>query len=336
MVKNNWEILYQNKFNLKKKINVACILAYYNGSKYIKEQLQSIINQNQEFFNLTIFISDDNSDENFPNLNQFNIDKNKDLTIIYRKLANNIGYSKNFIYTLKSINSEFDYYCFSDQDDIWLENKIENAIHNILIKATLKEKFSSKIPILYGGRTTYYDENCKSELGNSLLFKKKPSFRNAIIQNIAGGNTMVFNNPAKKIIIKSINRSSEIISHDWWCYQIISGVNGIVYYDKLSFVKYRQHSKNLLGANNSIKDRFSRIKSLLIAKLKISNNVNLETLYKNKALLTKENQTVLNKLRECRNQSILKRILSFQSTGIYRQTFFGNLALFFAIVTKRI
>ena len=73
MVKNNWEILYQNKFNLKKKINVACILAYYNGSKYIKEQLQSIINQNQEFFNLTIFISDDNSDENFPNLNQFNI-----------------------------------------------------------------------------------------------------------------------------------------------------------------------------------------------------------------------------------------------------------------------
>ena len=48
MVKNNWEILYQNKFNLK-EINVACILAYYNGSKYIKEQLQSIINQNQEF-----------------------------------------------------------------------------------------------------------------------------------------------------------------------------------------------------------------------------------------------------------------------------------------------
>ena len=122
MKQDNWKLLYQSQFNLKKRIKVACVMGYYNGSKYITDQLQSIINQNQDSFNLTIFISDDNSEENFPSLDNLDIVETKDLTILYRKLNKNIGYAKNFIYSLNSISAEFDYYCFSDQDDIWFSN----------------------------------------------------------------------------------------------------------------------------------------------------------------------------------------------------------------------
>ena len=329
MISNNWKLLIQKKSNSKKTTKVACILAYYNGSKFLKEQLQSIINQKQGTFDLTIFISDDNSQESFPSLENLNVDQNIDLKIFYRKSNYNLGYAKNFLYSLNLISSEYDFYCFSDQDDVWLSNKLEKAIRII-------EKISTKKPILYGGRTTYYDADCSRKLGYSLLFKKKPSFKNAIIQNICGGNTMVFNNHARNTIVKSITNKFEIVSHDWWCYQIISGAGGIVYYDKLSSIKYRQHGANILGANNSKRAKLSRIISLLAGNFKIWNNINLDALNKNRILLTKENQLVLRKLNECRKYSLFRRIISFHSLGVYRQTSFGNLALLIAIILKRL
>lgn len=329
MISDNWELLLQRKSNLRKRIKVACILAYYNGSKYIKDQLQSIINQKQESFELNIFISDDNSGESFPSLENLIIEKDIDLKIFYRNSNCNLGYAKNFIYSLKLLYSKFDFYCFSDQDDIWLSEKLEKAIGSI-------EKFSTEKPILYGGRTTYYDAECSKKLGYSVLFKKKPSFCNALIQNIAGGNTMVFNNHASKIITKSITRKFDIVSHDWWCYQIISGAGGIVYYDKSSFIKYRQHGENEVGANRSKRAKLSRIISLLLGNFRIWNSINYYNLNKNKILLTKENQIILSKLLASRKYSLFRRIISFQFIGIYRQTIFGNLALYIALILKRL
>ena len=329
MLSDNWELLFQSKSDLRKRTNVACLLAYYNGTKYINEQLQSIINQKQEFFDLSIFICDDNSEGNFPSLDSLNININIDLKIFYRNSNSNLGYAKNFIYSLNLIDSQFDFYCFSDQDDVWLPNKLEKAIRTI-------ENFSTNKPILYGGRTTYYDAECSNQIGSSSLFKKKPSFRNALIQNIAGGNTMVFNNHAKNIIVKSITKNFEVLFHDWWCYQIISGAGGIIYYDKLSFIKYRQHGKNEVGANTSRRAKLSRIISLLEGNFKIWNDINLDTLNKNMSLLTKENQATLRKLCECREYSFFRRIISFLFLGLYRQTIFGNLALYIAIMLKRL
>ena len=95
------------------------------------------------------------------------------------------GFAQNFLSlaSKKSIKSSL--YCFCDQDDIWIPEKLEKAIEKI----DKNEKF--KIPILYGGRTIYIDEN-KNRIGFSPLFKKEPKFNNALVQNIAGGNTMVF------------------------------------------------------------------------------------------------------------------------------------------------
>ena len=330
---NNWKNVYKNKGKsknqFKKLINVACVLGYFNGDKYIKEQLQSILNQKQEKFSITIFISDDNSNRNFPLLNNFELENTKNNEIYYRKLEKNIGYANNFIFSLRDINLEFDYFCFSDQDDIWLQHKIENALNEII-------KFNKKLPVLYCGRTTYFDENCQFELGNSLLFKKKPNFRNAIIQSLAGGNTMLFNKSAKDLIVSSIFEDFKIISHDWWCYQIITGAQGIVFYDKKSYVKYRQHKYNLLGSNNTLLNKIHRILGLISGKFKSWNDINLNALNRNKFLLTKKNKKLVEDFIKYRNGSLMQRIFLLKYLGIYRQTFFGNLALNIALLFKRV
>ena len=330
---NNWKYVYKknekSKNKFKKLITVACVLGYFNGEKYIKEQLQSILNQKQDIFSITIFISDDNSNRNFSLLENFDLENMKNNEIYYRKLEKNIGYANNFIFSLRDINLEFDYFCFSDQDDIWTQNKIENALNNIL-------KYDKKLPILYCGRTTYFDEKCEFELGNSLLFKKKPNFKNAIIQSLAGGNTMLFNRSAKDLIVSSIFEDFKIISHDWWCYQLITGAEGIVYYDKNSYVKYRQHRNNLLGSNNTLHNKFHRILSLISGKFKSWNDINLNALNRNKSILKKNNKKLVEDFIKYRNGSLFQRIFLLKFLGIYRQTFLGNLALNIAVVFKRV
>ncbi len=330
---NNWQCVYKNneksKNQFKKLINVACILGYFNGNKYIKEQLQSILHQKQEKFSITIFISDDNSNKNFSLLKNFDLENKANNEIYYRKLEKNIGYANNFIFSLRDINLEFDYFCFSDQDDIWEKNKIENALNKII-------KYDKKLPILYCGRTTYFDEKCEFELGNSLLFKKKPNFKNAIVQNLAGGNTMLFNSSAKALIVSSIFEDFKIVSHDWWCYQLITGAEGMVFYDENSYVKYRQHKHNLFGSNNTLYKKVHRILSLFNGKFKRWNNINLNALNRNKFILKKKNKKLVDDFMRYKNGTLIQRFFLLKFLGIYRQTFVGNLALNIALIFKRV
>ena len=75
------------------------------------------------------------------------------------------------------------------------------------------------------------------------------------------------NNIARKLVIKTI-QAKEYISHDWWCYQIISGAGGEIIFDKNKTVKYRQHNNNLIGKNNGFHDVKSRILEFLSGKVK--------------------------------------------------------------------
>ena len=91
---------------------------------------------------------------------------------------------------------------------------------------------------VYCGRTSYVDAKLRKS-GISPLFLLPKTFRNALIQIVAGGNTMVFNQRAKEYLEKAgpVNH----LSHDWWVYQLITGVGGVIFYDPAPGVLYRQH-----------------------------------------------------------------------------------------------
>ncbi len=315
---------YSFKSNFKNR-KVAIVLGFYEGYEFINRQLQSIFNQtHQEFI---IFVTDDNSKDKF-SLDKLNINESNKKKIRIKIRDKNIGYAQNFLNALVSIDGHFDYYAFSDQDDIWHREKLEKAINSL-------EEYPYDQPNLYGSRTELIGAREEIKLGKSIEFKKSPSFQNAITQNIFGGNTMVFNRNAFDLICSS-NINQKIIAHDWWCYQIISGAGGNVFYDKNIYLKYRQHNNNLIGSNITLKDKWMRFCKVVNSNFKIQNDYNLKAIINNQNLLIKSNRITLNNFIKARKSSFLGRIFYFLKSGVYRQTLIGNIALFIGIVIKKV
>ena len=312
------------KSNFKNR-KVAIVLGFYEGYEFINRQLQSIFNQtHQEFI---IFVTDDNSKDKF-SLDKLNINESNKKKIRIKIRNKNIGYAQNFLNALVSIDGHFDYYAFSDQDDIWHREKLEKAINSL-------EEYPYDQPNLYGSRTELIGTREEIKLGKSIEFKKSPSFQNAITQNIFGGNTMVFNRNAFDLICSS-NINQKIIAHDWWCYQIISGAGGNVFYDKNIYLKYRQHNNNIIGSNISLKNKWDRLVKVLNGEFKKQNTINLAAIKNNENLLTKKNKNCLNNFIRSRNSNLIDRVLFFIKSKVYRQTTIGNIFLFSGIVLKKI
>ena len=308
-----------------KKRKVAIILGFYDGYEFIRKQLQSIFEQTHQ--NFIIFVTDDNSKDKF-SLEKLNINERNKNKIRVRFRNKNIGYAQNFLNALVSIDGYFDYYAFSDQDDIWHREKLEKAINSL-------EGYPDNQANLYGSRTELIGESEEIKLGKSIEFKKSPSFQNALTQNIFGGNTMVFNRNAFDLICSS-NINQKIIAHDWWCYQIISGAGGNIFYDKNIYLKYRQHNNNLIGSNVSLKDKWLRFCKVANGNFKIQNDHNLQAIINNQNLLIKSNRKTLTNFIKARNSFLLKRIFYFAKSGVYRQTLIGNIALFIGILIKKV
>ena len=289
---------------------VAVILGFYNGFNFIEEQVESIFNQN--FKNIDIFIFDDNSKIKIE-LKELKTNNNKKTKIKITKRKENIGYAKNFLMGLEEVGKEYDFYAFSDQDDIWEKDKITRGIEALISK-------ESKFPKLYCSRTSYYNSECTKVIGSSNIHPKKPTFANALLQNIAGGNTILMNNLARQIVVKTV-KAENFISHDWWCYQIISGAGGEVIFDKHKTVRYRQHNYNLIGKNNGFVDIKSRILEFLSGKVKRWSDINLENLLNFRYLLTKDNIEILgNFIKARRSRNILKKLNYFYKSGVFRQS----------------
>lgn len=299
------------------KKNVSILLATYNGAKFLQYQLDSIAKQ--DYIGWRLIISDDGSKDNTKNIVKKYISTNPHLDI---KLVDGPqkGYSHNFIGMLCMSNTE--YTCFCDQDDVWLPNKLSSSIEAIK---------SHGIAALYCSRTKLI--NKKGVLiGYSPLFQRTPNFKNALVQSIAGGNTMMMNSPAKQLLQNAYNPEIHITSHDWWSYQIISGAGGIVFYDAIPRVLYRQHQENLIGSNRFFWDRLLRLWLLFSGRYRGWTKSNLRALQSANWCLTPCNQNALLTFTKARNMNLIERMVLMQRLGIHRQTKIGNTALFIALI----
>ena len=152
-----------------------------------------------------------------------------------------------------------DYYAMSDQDDIWHADKLQRAVDWL-------RQIPQDIPALYCTRTELIDE-AGHTLGYSPLFRRPPGFANALVQNVAGGNTMVINNAARALLLEA-GADLNVIAHDWWVYIVVSACGGRVHYDSQPSLRYRQHGANLIGANAGLAARLQRIRMLFRGHLK--------------------------------------------------------------------
>ena len=306
-----------------KNPHVIIFMATFNGSKYLREQLTSIIQQNYK--NWSLIISDDKSSDDTIKIIKRFIKENPKKKILLTNGPQK-GYANNFLSMVCNKKFKGDYYAFSDQDDIWLPNKIEEAINQLSNFKNIKK------PLLYCGRTKYVSENLKI-LGMSPLFKKAPSFKNAIVQNIAGGNTMVFNNTLKSILEKI--GITNVVSHDWWVYLIVTGIGGSVFFDHNSYILYRQHGASQIGGGNTLKNKINRFFNLLSGSQQNWNRSNIYSLKKCKSFLSPNSSDLLETLDNNKNKNFISLLMIIKKRGIYRQTILSNFTLILSVIIKK-
>ena len=216
---------------------VDILLATYNGARFLKEQLDSILNQTHTEFRL--IISDDKStDKTRAIIEEYAA---KDNRIEYHFQKKNLGVIKNFEFLLKKVES--DYFMFSDQDDIWKENKIELSL------AKLKEDDAdlvySDLEVVDRDLKTTYKSYWKLK-GLENKVKKYNNFEALYLNNFITGCTML---SKKKFIdlILPLPTKSKYVLHDYWVSLIVSQ-HGVLTYVKEPLIKYRQHKDNKIGS----------------------------------------------------------------------------------------
>jgi glycosyltransferase involved in cell wall biosynthesis len=303
-----------------KKPVIAILMATYNGEKYIKEQIQSILDQKNA--DVHFYISDDgSSDSTIDIINEYF----KNHPHQFKKLFQ-VDFkdpARNFLSILPKLNQNYDYYAFSDQDDVWIEDKLQTATKKI------DEGYA-----LYCGRTENTNKYLQSH-GYSPLFNFPPSFKNAIVQSIAGSNTMVFNHKVFSVLKSSFN--FKVPMHDWWTYLLTTFMGYQVYYDPIPKLFYRQHSSNFNGSNVGFRNQLKRIYYGIKGQFQYWNNLNEKNLVEYIDFGTRENLKVFYQFQFLRKKSgFLNFNLNYVNRiGIYRQTLFGNWALKLSIFLKR-
>lgn len=300
------------QFQSRRTAIVLCVL---NGADYLIPQLQSLYRQTDSDF--ALYISDDGSTDRSPELTAEHTDPHT--TRFFQGLQK--GFCHHFLHTLARTETTHQYYAFCDQDDVWHQDKLERAI------AQLKT-VPKHIPALYCSRTEIIDAE-GNRIGESPLFAHPPSFANALVQNIGGGNTMVMNRAARDLVISTA--VTGIISHDWWAYLVVAGAGGAVVYDPRPSLGYRQHGHNAIGANQNWKARAQRARALLKGRFRDWNSAHLAALERSRHLLTEEAQRQLQAFDATRTASSWrKRLFCLRISGLYRQTPLGNLGLIIA------
>jgi glycosyltransferase, family 2 len=220
---------------------IEILMATYNGEKYVGEQIDSIINQTYE--NWKLLIRDDNStDKTLEILKEYE-KKDKRIKVIEDKKGN-LGFVKNFE-ELLSCSTE-DWVMFSDQDDYWLENKIEKYV--IILNENSNDVFEK--PILIHSNSFICDDNLKiikNEFINSNIASKynEDSYYFAYFVQ---GSTVLIN---RKIIDLALPFSKNVTVHDRYLHLLAEFLGKRVFINE-SLIKYRQHSNNKIGAKGSI------------------------------------------------------------------------------------
>jgi len=299
-------------------------MATFNGEQFITQQLDSLAAQT--FINCNLIVSDDGSlDGTLPILKRYQETWRQEKIII--KNGPKKGFAQNFLSLVcdKSIKSDF--YAFCDQDDVWLPQKLEIAIKQISNACINNELY------LYCGRTVYVDEQLNA-IGQSTLFKQPPSFDNALVQSIAGGNTMIFNR-ASKLVIETVGMVPTP-SHDWWLYLLISGAGGKVFYDPTPLLLYRQHGNSIVGENISFFNQFKRLLKLVDGGFKKWTDSNIKCLQMAENALTHSAKESLSILINIRQLSMLNKIINMKSFRYYRHSSFQNLILKIAFLMNKI
>lgn len=231
---------------------VAVLMSIYSPNIFFEEQIESIINQEDVEIHLIIRndgCNDNNVFEDWKETTEFNHNR-----IIFIDSKENLGPAMGFLELIKISPDFYDYYCFADQDDLWLSNKLVKGI------GMMKNEKSN----FYFGSSIIIDEEgdeLSQRIANTQFSLKENFFRN----NVQGA-TIIFDNKFRKRIKYPINN---ILMHDEWLYKVAVMTETAITMDSTPYLMYRKHSSNYTGNSKTFIDKVkNKIKSIVISSNK--------------------------------------------------------------------
>ena len=236
-------------------MRTVVLLSTYNGERYIRQLLDTLILQNYHDFD--VLIRDDGSSDNTINIIKDYCDAYPNMSYY---VGDNLKPAKSFWDLIKKAEG-YDYYALCDQDDAWFEDKLETAI-NVL------QTMDNNKPLLYASKVTLTDENLNtinSDLSSLYSFN---DFPHSLLYHSAPGCTFVFNNEARKKILEYDLDTNYYVIHDAIIHKVVC-MFGDFYLDKTSHIYYRQHGDNEIGLTaNKTKTFFNRINHFINGEMK--------------------------------------------------------------------
>lgn len=229
---------------------VYVLLSTYNGDKYLRQQVDSILTQSQ--VDVELYVRDDGSKDTTADI----LKRYSHLSNVHINISKNIGWKKSFTELMHKVDLEDKaYYAFADQDDIWKSEKLIEAVRLL----------SQDIPMVYHSNVSQMDGelNYLSERFNS-EFRPSSVFPNYFFDGYGVGSTMVFNSKLLKLV--QAYQPTEATNHDAMVV-LLGNLFGKVVYDSRSFIQYRRHDSSAtafktLGTSGkpSLFERYRRYK----------------------------------------------------------------------------
>lgn len=216
-------------------MTVKILLATYNGQDYLAEQVKSI--QAQTVTDWELLIRDDGSTDGTCEVIRDLVANDRRIRWINPDEMTNLGVIKSF-YTLVK-HEPADYYFFSDQDDVWLPNKLEVTLKRaqqepadqpLLVYTDLKV-VDEQLNVLHESMIATQSHHANTELHQELT------------ENTVTGGTMMIN----KALADLWQTADDLLMHDWYLALVAASLGKLVYIDQATQL-YRQHSNNVLGA----------------------------------------------------------------------------------------
>jgi glycosyltransferase involved in cell wall biosynthesis len=276
---------------------VIILMSTYNGEKYLREQIDSILAQT--YTNIELIVRDDGSSDSTKTI----LDEYSENGMLSWYAGKNLKPAFSFLDLVRNA-PEADYYAFSDQDDVWDIDKIETAVNSL-------SKVSEDKPALYCSATRLVDAELKVLAPVAHCKNYRFTFGESLVQAVSPGCTFVFNYKTKVLVDDF--KSDFISMHDALIYKIVSALGNVIF-DKQPHISYRQHGGNVIGTEHSKTRAFyKKVKRFVFSK-------ESNTRYK-MACAIEENYA---NLMDDENLKLLKTFTNYKASLITKYKFTTN------------
>ncbi|TAA11763.1 glycosyltransferase family 2 protein [Streptococcus parasuis] len=303
------------------KVNI--LMSTYNGQQFLAEQIRSI--QEQSYTDWTLFIRDDGSSDNTKEILKDFEHQDSRIHLIDSDKSDNLGVIKSFH---KLVNHDrADYYFFSDQDDVWLPNKLELSLKEA-------QNYLADLPLM-----VYMDlkvVNQDLEIMTESMVKSQSHHANTelvqeLTENTVTGGVAMINHA----LAEMWQETDDILMHDWYLALLASAFGNLVFIDQPGEL-YRQHSDNVLGARTLSKrfKKWIRPHILFAVYWDLIKNSQKQARHLLQMPLSQSNRELIEAFVTIMDKPMLERFRILRKYGLKKNKAFHTLVFTTLIVTK--